>query len=62
MSKEIRQHIDTFKNFKLNESNEIGKVYFNYEEYPGFMYVKEILPKYQMYWIGTESDEVIPRR
>ena len=59
MSKEIRQHIDTFKNFKLND-NEIGKVYFNDEEYPGFMYVKEILPKYQMYWIGTESDEVIP--
>jgi hypothetical protein len=60
MSKEIRQHIDTFKNFKLNESNPIGKVYFNDEQYPGFMYVKEILPKYQMYWIGTESHETIP--
>jgi len=49
----------SFKNFKLNESNNIGKVYFNDEKYPGFMYVKEVLPKYQMYWIGTESDEVI---
>lgn len=60
MSKEMRNHIESFKNFKLNESNQIGTVYFNDEKYPGFMYVKEILPKYQMYWIGTETDEVIP--
>lgn len=60
MSKEMRQLIEAFQNFKLNEVNQVGKVYFNDEEYPGFMYVKEILPKYQMYWIGTDINEVVP--
>lgn len=48
-----------FNDFK-NDYNKIGKVYFNDEKYPGFMYVKEILPKYQMYWIGIETNDVIP--
>ena len=45
---------------KENENTRIGKVYFNDEKYPGFMYVKEILPKYQMSWVGTITDEVVP--
>lgn len=45
---------------KENENNRLGKVYFNNENYPGFMYVKEILPKYQMYWVGTMTNEVLP--
>ena len=45
---------------KENENTHIGKVYFNDEKYPGFMYVKEILPKYQMYWVGTMTNEVLP--
>jgi len=45
---------------KESENTPIGKVYFNDKKYPGFMYVKEILPKYKMYWVGTESHEVLP--
>jgi len=45
---------------KESDNTHIGKVYFNDKKYPGFMYVKEILPKYQMYWVNTESNEVLP--
>lgn len=48
------------KNEKALNSQSLGKVYFNDEKPPGFMYVKEMVPKYQMYWIGTKTDEVIP--
>jgi hypothetical protein len=44
----------------IKENTHTGKVYFNDEKYPGFMFVNEILPKYQMYWANTESDEVLP--
>ena len=44
---------------KFNESLSCGNIYFNDEEYPGFMYVKEIQTNYKMYWIGCHSDEII---
>ncbi len=35
-----------------------GNVYFYDKEYPGYMYVKEILPYYKMYWIGYRDSEI----
>ncbi len=66
--KYLKNFNETIKNDEINakepsvdlDDYKIGKVYFNDDKYPGFHYVKEILPKYQMYWIGTESNEIIP--
>lgn len=45
------KYLKLFENF-----NELGEVFFNKETYPGYHYVKEILPKYKMYLMPFHGD------